>query len=45
MIALSARAKVRATLRSTSGSMPQIGAISSGVKSFTFVGELVEAFV
>ena len=43
MIALSARAKVRATLRSTSGSMPQIGAISSGVKSLMFSAELVEA--
>ena len=35
MIALSARAKVRATLRSTSGSMPQIGDISSGVNGLT----------
>ena len=43
MIALSARAKVRATLRSTSGSMPQIGAISSGVNGFTLSASLLEA--
>ncbi len=41
-IALSARAKVRATLRSTSASMPQIGAISSGVNRLDVVGELLE---
>jgi hypothetical protein len=35
MIADFARANLRATVRSVSASMPQIGAISSGVKSFT----------
>ena len=43
MMALSARAKVRATLRSTSGAMPQIGAISSGVNGFTLSASLLEA--
>ena len=33
MLAALARANLRATVRSTSASMPQIGAISSGVNS------------
>ena len=45
MIALSARAKVRATLRSTSGSMPQIGDISSGVNGFTLSASLSKSSV
>ena len=43
MMALSARAKVRATSRSVSASMPQIGAISSGVKSLMFSANGLEA--
>ena len=45
MMALSARAKVRATLRNTSASMPQIGAISSGVNGFTVSASLSKSSV
>src|SRR5665213_3557577 len=37
MMAFSARAKARATLRMVSAGMPQTGSISSGVKSFTLL--------
>ena len=43
MIADLARANLRATVRSTSASMPQIGAISSGVIVLDALGERLEA--